>query len=128
MVKNEDINHHGTLYAGRVSDWLVEAGFIATASLANPENIVCSQIHGLKFSSPIYCGDIIRIDSKVVFTGRSRMVSYVRVVVHEKRAVEGFITFFYVDLQGKSLPHGIEITPVSEEDKELFQKASELPR
>ena len=22
LVKNEDLNHHGTLYAGRTADWL----------------------------------------------------------------------------------------------------------
>ena len=126
LVKSEDINHHGTLYAGRIAEWFVEAGFVAAASLSHPENIVCLQIHGMKFTSPIYCGELVRVDSKVVFTGRTRMVSFIRVQAHEKNVVEGFITFVHVDLEGKSLPHGIEITPSSDEDKDLFQKAQEL--
>ena len=28
LVKSEDLNHHGTLYAGRSAEWFVEAGFI----------------------------------------------------------------------------------------------------
>ena len=31
LVKGEDLNHHGTLYAGRTAEWFVEAGFIAAA-------------------------------------------------------------------------------------------------
>ena len=126
LVKSEDINHHGTLYAGRIAEWFVESGFVAAASLTSPENTVCLQIHGLQFTSPIYCGEIIRVDSKVVYTGRSRLVSYIRIQNQDKNVVEGFITFIHVDSEGKSVPHGIVITPVSDEDKELYKKAEEL--
>ncbi|PKN68485.1 MAG: acyl-CoA thioesterase, partial [Deltaproteobacteria bacterium HGW-Deltaproteobacteria-10] len=33
MVKGDDLNHHGTLFAGKTAMWFVEAGFIAAASL-----------------------------------------------------------------------------------------------
>ncbi|MDP2989667.1 MAG: hypothetical protein Q8O57_03775 [Kiritimatiellota bacterium] len=36
LVKSEDLNHHGTLYAGRTAEWFVESGFIAAASLTHP--------------------------------------------------------------------------------------------
>ena len=29
LVRSEDLNHHGTLFAGRSSEWFIEAGFIA---------------------------------------------------------------------------------------------------
>ncbi|MEL7655970.1 MAG: acyl-CoA thioesterase, partial [Bacillota bacterium] len=32
LVKSEDLNHHGTLFAGRSAEWLVEAAFVAAAS------------------------------------------------------------------------------------------------
>jgi acyl-CoA hydrolase len=126
LVKSEDINHHGTLYAGRTAEWFVEAGFIAAAALTNPEHTVCMQIHGMKFTHPVRCGEVIRVESKVVFTGHTRMVSYVRIQTCDHVVVEGFLTFIHVDLEGKSQPHGIEITPITEEDKELYQKAREL--
>ena len=126
LVKSEDLNHHGTLYAGRTAEWFVEAGFVAAASLSSPENVVCLKIHGMKFTAPIRCGELVRIESKVIFTGRSRMITFIRVKAHETNVVEGFITFVHVDLQGKAQPHGIEITPVSEEDKALYQEAQQL--
>jgi acyl-CoA hydrolase len=45
LVKSEDLNHHGTLFAGRTAEWFVESGFIAAARLINPQNIVCLKIH-----------------------------------------------------------------------------------
>ena len=49
LVKSEDLNHHGTLFAGKTAMWFVESGFIAAASLTHPENIVCLNIHGMLF-------------------------------------------------------------------------------
>jgi len=28
LVKSEDLNHHGTLFAGRTAEWFVESGRI----------------------------------------------------------------------------------------------------
>jgi acyl-CoA hydrolase len=126
FVKSEDLNHHGSLYAGRTAEWFVEAGYIAAASLTSPKNTVCLQIHGMKFTSPIRCGELIHMESKVVYTGRSRLISFVRIQAHDKVAVEGFLTFIHVDAEGNSQPHGIEIIPVTDEDKELYKKAQEL--
>jgi acyl-CoA hydrolase len=126
LVKSEDLNHHGTLYAGRSAEWFVESGFTAAASLTRPENIVCMQIHGMTFSRPVRRGEIVRFDSKVVLTGRSRMVTYIRMIAGGQKVVEGFITFVNVDSEGKTLPHGIEITPTTDEDIELQTKAKNL--
>ena len=52
-MKSEDLNHHGTLFAGKTAMWFVESGFIAVASLTHPENIVCLNIHGMLFKKPI---------------------------------------------------------------------------
>ena len=126
LVKSEDLNHHGTLYAGRSAEWFVESGFTAAASLTKPDNIVCMQIHGMSFSRPVRRGEIVRFESKVVHTGRSRMVTYIRMMANEFKVVDGFITFVHVDADGKALPHGIEITPTRDEDKELQAMAIKL--
>jgi acyl-CoA hydrolase len=126
LVKSEDLNHHGTLYAGRSAEWFVESGFIAAAYLSQPENIVCMKIHGMTFSRPVRKGEVIRFESKVVHTGKSRIVAYIRMLSKGDKVVEGFITFVNVDLDGKALPHGIEITPTQAEDIELKRIAEAL--
>ncbi|MCB8964515.1 MAG: acyl-CoA thioesterase [Bacteroidales bacterium] len=128
LVKGEDLNHHGTLFAGRTAEWFVESGFIAAATLANPQNIVCLQIHGLYFSQPAHPGEIIKFSSKVVYAGKSSMVSHIEVVKEGQTEpfVSGFITFIHVSDDTKPTPHNIEIVPVTDEDKALFERAKNL--
>ena len=126
LVKSEDLNHHGTLYAGRTAEWFVESGFIAAASITKPENIVCLKVHGMLFSRPVQRGEIVRFDSKIILSGRSKLVAHVVIRANEISVVEGFITFVHVGPDGKSTPHGIEITPASPEDLSLQERARAL--
>ena len=126
LVKGEDLNHHGTLYAGRTSEWFVESGFIAAASLTRPENIVCLKIHGMTFTAPVAPGSLARFDSKVVYTGRSKIVVNIKLSVKDIDVVKGFISFVNVDKDTKPLPHGITIVPETDEEKELFATAKDL--
>ena len=41
LVKQEDLNHHGTLFAARAAAWVVESGFAAAAcEHGNTDDIV----------------------------------------------------------------------------------------
>ena len=126
LVKGEDLNHHGTLYAGRTAEWFVESGFIAAASQTKPENIVCLKIHGMTFTRPIKKGDLVAFNSRIVLTGETKIVSYIEVIVHEKVAVRGFITFVHVDLDGRPIAHGLNYEPQTEEEKALHAEAKKL--
>ncbi len=128
MVKGDDLNHHGTLFAGKTAMWFVEAGFIAAASLTNPQSIVCLNIHGMLFMKPIHNGSIIRFESKIVLAGKTRLVSYVKVVdnSNEDFLLDGFITFIHVDKDARGIPHGIIINPKDPEDIALQEKAKNL--
>jgi acyl-CoA hydrolase len=126
LVKSEDLNHHGTLYAGRTAEWFVESGFIAAASLTHPENIMCLKIHGMTFTAPVMPGALARFDSKVVWTGTTRIVVCIRLSAENKDVVKGFITFINVDKQHKPLPHGVTIQPETEEDRLLYAEAAQL--
>lgn len=130
LVKSEDLNHHGTLFAGRTAEWFVESGFIAAASLLNPKYIVCLKIHGMTFSKPAKPGQILRFVSKIVYTGRTSLVCNVKVVKvdSDEPFVNGFITFINVNDETKSNPHFIEICPVTDEDKALYEEAKSLPK
>jgi acyl-CoA hydrolase len=128
LVKSEDLNHHQTLFAGRCSEWFVEAGFIAVASVLPASNIVCVQIHGLTFTSPLKSGDIACFESKIVYTGRTSVIVYVAIKDQKNRStlVRGFITFVHVNQNGKSLPHGLSLELTNPEDIELNQEAKLL--
>ncbi len=128
LVKSEDLNHHGTLFAGRTAEWFVESGFISAAKLVNPKGIVCLKIHGMYFTKPARPGQILQFVSKVVYAGKSSLVAYIKVAKDELEEpfVSGFITFIYVNDETKPTAHNIVIEPKTEEDKELFEKAKNL--
>ena len=128
LVKSEDLNHHGTLFAGRSAEWFVEAGFIAAASVLPSQNIVCLKIHGLTFTQPIQAGEIARFKSKIVHTGRSSLVVSIQLKIqnHDEPVLTGFITFVNINEGGKAEPHGLELELISAEDILLNQQARAL--
>jgi len=130
LIKSEDLNHHGTLFAGRTAEWFVESGFIAAATLIDPKNIVCLKIHGMYFTSPAKPGEVLKFESKIVYTGTSSLVSYITVTRsgNSKPMVDGFITFIHVDEETRPKPHNIETQPVTEEDTLLYEQASKLKK
>ncbi len=131
LVKSEDLNHHGTLYAGRSAEWFVESGFVSASSLINPQNIICLKIHGMYFTSPVKPGECICYTSKIVYTGKTSLIAYVkvaRVSKPESVIVDGFITFVHVDENTKPRAHGIIVEPETEADILLYKKSSELGR
>ena len=130
LVKSEDLNHHGTLFAGRTAEWFVEAGFIAAADILDPENLVCLKLHGLKFNKPILPGDLITFKSKVVFTGKSSIFVYVEARGKKSKdsSIDGFMIFIHVNENTNPIPHNLEVDPITDEDKELYKKASELKK
>ena len=126
LVKSEDLNHHGTLYAGRTAEWFVESGFIAAATLTKPQNIVCLKIHGMTFTRPVKLGELVAFYSKIVLVGKSRLVAYVKLEASGQKVVEGFITFVHVDLEARPVPHGLTIEAKTPEDIELQEQAKHL--
>lgn len=81
LIKSEDLNHHGTLYAGRSAEWLVESAFIAAAvEHGRPQDIVCINIHGFTFKKPVQKGDIMTFLSRVAKTGNTSITVYVKAV------------------------------------------------
>lgn len=124
LVKSEDLNHHGTLFAGRTAEWFVEAAFIAAASsVGNPENVVCINIHGLMFKTPVTKGDIITFKSKIVKLGTTSITVHTSVYSETKNItpVNGFLTFIHIDKDGKKMPHNLVLDDAQDEE-ELKQR------
>ena len=129
LVKPEDLQHHGTLFAGRMAEWLVEACFIAACRVVGkPEDVVCVQIHGINFPHPIRNGDIVEIRSQVARIGKTSITVHGRAYVPERSepSVTGMATFVTVDKQGKPYEHGLHLSKgYIAEHKAVHQKALE---
>ena len=111
LVKSEDLNHHGTLFAARTASWFVESAFIAAAcEHGDPSEIVCRNIHGMSFRTPVRNGSVVRFTSRVVHTGSTSLMVHVEVSdeLTGQLAVDGYLTFVTVYKEtGEKHPHGI---------------------
>ena len=113
LIKPEDLQHHGTLFAGQMAKWLVEACFVAAARLVGkPEDVVCVQIHGMGFAKPAQNGDIIEIRAKVALTGTTSITVAGEAYLNEEPepSVSGMATFVTVDSQGIPYKHGVSLS------------------
>lgn len=130
LVKGEDLNHHGTLFAGRMAEWFTEACFVAAANAyGNAANVVCIKMHGLRFKAPLNKGDIVVIDAKVVAVGTTSITVYGKCyrINDGVVRVDGYITFGVVDEQGKKMAHNLEApVPQNEEEIAIFEGAKNL--
>lgn len=128
LVKSEDLNHHGTLFAARTAFWFVEAAFAAAAcEHGDPSEIVCRNVHGMSFSSPVQCGDIVRFTSRVVHAGSTSLMVHVDVVseLSGQKAVDGYLTFVTVDHEtGKKKVHGIMLDEAEDEEEAAQREAA----
>lgn len=130
LIKQEDLNHHGTLFAGRMAEWFVEACFIAACrTIGRPEDVVCVKMHGLEFTTPATKGDVITISALPARTGRTSVTVYAAVTKNNesRHVVDGFATFVKVDSQGRAVPHGAVLPePQSEEERRIREAAEGL--
>jgi len=129
LVRPENLNHHGTLFAGVTSMWFVEAAFIeASRVYGDPSKIVCIKVHGMKFIRPGNNGDILQIESVLAHVGKTSLTIYTKIYkrVSEEQIVDGFVTFVTVDEKGKSMPHGIKYKPSDEEGQKLWNEVERL--
>lgn len=110
LIKMEELNHHGTLFAGRTAEIFVESGFTAASlEVKNPDQIVLVKIHSMTFNEPIQRGDVIKMESQIVRLGNTSLTAHITISSSAKNTtpVEGFITFVNVDESGKKIPHNL---------------------
>ena len=133
LVKSEDLNHHWTLFAGRMAEWMVEACYIAAARLyGKPEDLVCVKVHGLTFKKPATKGDIIEIVTRISHVGDKSITVTGDVFVNShgeniSASVNGMATFVTVNKENKSYSHGIKLEEkYIKENKELLENTKKL--
>lgn len=127
LIKGEDLNHHGTLFAARAAAWFVEAAFSAAAcEHGNSKEIVCRNMHDMSFYRPIEKGSIALFKSRVVYTGKTSLIVYVKVLdaLSKVKTVDGFVTFVTVEeMSGKKLIHNVTLDEAGGEEKEIREAA-----
>jgi acyl-CoA hydrolase len=135
LIKSEDMNHHDTLFAGRMAEWFAEATFLGASDLygkyGEKDHLVAVEIQSLKYTGPSFNGDMIRFVSTAVQAGRTSLTMYTKVLRNntEIKIAEGYVTFVCIDGDKKKIPHNIELEPPStEEEKAIIAKFEAMRR
>ncbi|MDP3880224.1 MAG: hotdog domain-containing protein [Dehalococcoidales bacterium] len=127
LVKPEDLQHHGTLFAGRMAEWLVESCFITACRLVGkPEDVVCVRVHGISFTKPVTSGNIIEIKARIALVGDSSITVYGQAFNsdEETTSVTGMATFVTVDKQGRPYAHGFSLSAeYIAQNREIYDEA-----
>ncbi len=120
LVTSIDLNHHGTLYAGRMAEWVVEVGFLATraALRCSPDHLVCLRIHDLDFRRRVEKGASLRLRGEVVYVGRTSITVHVEASPFqpdgsEPISTDALLTYVHI-VEGKASPHGLTVDPPQE--------------
>lgn len=129
LVKSEDLNHHGTLFAARAAAWLIEAGFTTAAcEHGDADEIVLRNLQNMSFSKPVQKGTVVRFESRVVAAGNTSLTVAVTAknALTGEQAIEGFITFVTIDkTTACKKPHNIVLDEPADEEERLFRERAE---
>ncbi len=108
-IKPEDLNPNGTLFGGRLLEWIdEEAALYAIIQLENPRTVT-KYMSEIDFRASARKGDIIEIGLEVVAFGTASLTLHCE--VRNKMTREVIITIERIvmvglDTSGKALPHG----------------------
>lgn len=133
LVKSEDLNHHGTLFAARGAAWLIEAGYTtATCEHGDTEEVVLRGLQNVSYSKPVKNGAIVRFTGRVVLTGTTSLVVAItaRDAKTDELAIEGYATFVTIDKDtAQKKPHKVVLDEsVDEEELKQRERARQIKK
>ena len=108
-VKPEDLNPNGTLFGGRLLEWIDEEAALYTIIQLENKHIVTKYVSEINFMSSARQGDIIELGMQVTKFGKSSIT--LKCEARNKMTRETILTvdniiMVNLDEQGKPKPHG----------------------
>ncbi|MBJ6363679.1 acyl-CoA thioesterase [Paenibacillus sp. GCM10012307] len=127
LIFPSDTNHHGTMFGGKVMEYIDKIAAIASMRHARAA-VVTASSDSLDFVAPIRLGEVIELVAFVTWTHNSSMEVVVN--VHSENPLSGerkltvtaFLTFVALDEQGKPV-RVPEAVPETEEERRVHSGA-----
>lgn len=127
MVLPPDTNYHGTVFGGRILQWIDIAGAIA-AQRHGRRKVVTASMDDMHFVIPIKLGDIVILRASVNYVHRTSMEVGVRVerehptTGERSHAARAYLTYVGLDDDGQPAPIA-PVIPETDEEKRRFKNA-----
>ena len=130
LSQPSDVNFGGKVHGGAVMKWIDQAGYTCAVNWSS-QYCVTVYVGGIRFINPILIGQIVEVQARIIYTGRSSMHIAVDIkAIDPKTKVETktthcVIVFAAVDDDGKTIPVPSWV-PQSDEEKKLQSYAIKL--
>jgi len=130
LSQPSDVNFGGKVHGGAVMKWIDQAGYTCAVNWSS-QYCVTVYVGGIRFINPILIGQIVEVQARIIYTGRSSMHIAVDIkAIDPKTKVETktthcVIVFAAVDDDGKTIPVPAWL-PQTEEEKKLQAYAIKL--
>ena len=108
FVRPEHMNHHQSLYAGCLSEWVTEAAFIGMAGvLGRTDHVVLASIKEINITKSVYTGMILELHVGVENIGTTSVELKIQGqdYLTGEGHCEGRVVFVTVDDEGRKSPH-----------------------
>lgn len=130
MAEPGDVNFGGKVHGGAVMKWIDLAAYACSAGWSG-KYCITAYAGGIRFVQPIHVGNLVEVNAKVIYTGRSSMHIALDVQASDPKVLTNRLTthciviMVAVDQDGNptEVPKWV---PQSEEDIALEQSAIKL--
>jgi acyl-CoA hydrolase len=128
MIQPNQANPAGNAHGGEIMKMMDNCGGVA-ASRHSKSNVVTVRVDEIIFYKPIFVGNLVVCEAKIIYTGRTSMDVKVTVKVEDvlsekppEVALSAYFTFVAMDRSGKPKPvPGLILE--TEEEKAEFERA-----
>lgn len=109
LAEPHTVNFGGKVHGGTVMKWIDEAGYACATRWAKRYCVTVS-VGTIRFGRPIRIGDLVEVEARLAYTGRTSMNISVEVRAGDMKTgemqviTECLVVFVAVDEDGKSLP------------------------
>lgn len=109
LVMPNDLNFAGSLFGGRILEWIDEEAYIFAACQLDARSLVTKHIGAISFETSAYQGDVVEFGLGVKAVGRTSLT--VTCVVRNKQTKQNIcvaeeVVFVHIDPETRTpLPH-----------------------
>jgi acyl-CoA hydrolase len=109
LAEPSTVNFGGKVHGGTVMKWIDEAGYACATRWARHYCVTVS-VGNIRFQRPILIGDLVEVEARLAYTGRTSMNISVEVRAgdmkdgHMNVIAECMVVFVAVGPEGRSLP------------------------
>ncbi|ABE46461.1 acyl-CoA thioesterase [Polaromonas sp. JS666] len=109
LAEPSTVNFGGKVHGGTVMKWIDEAGYACATSWAKRYCVTVS-VGTIRFQRPIMIGDLVEVQARLAYTGRTSMNISVEVRAgdmktgHMEVITDCLVVFVAVDAAGQTIP------------------------